>query len=164
MSSLSFHQKASLVFFLDAHKPDSADYCRGCLMDSWSGRRERESYLSYDRTVSSAAGYLAYPTEQRETGFDVTLTTIINGHLVVYSFDDGYLMQPQDTDTTFEEGNELADLIADVERAKNILLEERALKLKQEKEHQDKCQRLARENYERQELARLKSTYENKTK
>lgn len=47
------------MYLLFAIKPDSADYCRGCLMASYSAESFYENYLSPEKLIARLAEYYA---------------------------------------------------------------------------------------------------------
>ena len=67
------------IYTLIAHKPDSTDYCRGCLMGSWSGDFHMEHATSLD-ALSATWKRLEHASLNRDRGeaaYDITL--LING-------------------------------------------------------------------------------------
>ncbi|MBK3779829.1 hypothetical protein G3A43_06150 [Paraburkholderia aspalathi] len=66
-------------YTLIAHKPESQDYCRGCLMESYSGDFEMHHARSLDEFADSYKryGHANGKLGHGECGYDITL--LING-------------------------------------------------------------------------------------
>lgn len=74
-----------LRFTLIAHKPESSDYCRGCLMDRWWGDNQIHSAVNEADVIELGIGYLTRETEDREAGYTLTVIGVTDGQLVTCS-------------------------------------------------------------------------------
>jgi hypothetical protein len=67
------------IYTLIAHKPESADYCRGCLVGSWSGdfHMENATTLAALSTTWKRLEHANLDRDRGEARYDLTL--LING-------------------------------------------------------------------------------------
>jgi hypothetical protein len=62
-----------MSYLLIAYKPDSYDYCRGCLMDSYSSDFQQSQHEDRAKLIEQAAELDAYETRSGEEGYSVTI-------------------------------------------------------------------------------------------
>jgi hypothetical protein len=63
------------------HKPESADYCRCCLMESYSGSFEHQSNLNEEQAVSLIARALSTELKRNEAGYTAIIFVSFKGQL-----------------------------------------------------------------------------------
>lgn len=62
------------TYLLIANKPDSADYCMGCQMESYSGDYIIEHNLTEEALIERIAELESKPLGRGESGYDITFT------------------------------------------------------------------------------------------
>ena len=93
-------------FIVIANKPDSAEVCKGCVMDEWPANHEEHYAVSRAEAIRYSAKYLTTVLQPGEEGYTITLVTIKDGQFIVYEWDNGYICSI--------EGDELDDLIKEI--------------------------------------------------
>lgn len=158
-----------MIITVLAYKSDGADYCRGCLMDSWGadfefGVYDEEEYPSGPLTITAAAGfvhkYLACNDDKEVRGsYDITI--LLNGKECRRYFTRTAATTAELTDPVAKAvmGQAKALLAAD-KKAK-----EEAAKAEEERRDAEKApftkeQERLKEAHEREEYARLKAKFE----
>lgn len=135
-----------------AHKPDGADYCRGCLMDSWSGEFETCLTEDIDELMSNYAPLALRKYEDREPRFEFTF--LIDGRPIYPS----WTPDDEDEQEMFLRRKMAEAADDEVERIKQRKIEEAARK-KEEDRLRAIREAEEREREERATLARLQSKY-----
>ena len=146
-------------FTLISHKPDSDDYCKGCLMATYTGNLEVFGCIAKEKLISSIIEYKTRELQYNETGYTFIVTTIINEELV--TFDDFI----DSTNNYSNSGNDyslyycIKSIIDEINKGIKSVEEKRVLELKEAKEKQNKAFEKAREAAELQEFKRLKAKF-----
>jgi hypothetical protein len=135
-------------YLVIANKPDSEDYCRNCLMESYSSDFEIRNFVfdpEYDESdeyrrkqaVESVAEFLSRNPFMRtnEIGYEVHVFADCD-------------------DVTYE-------ITQEAEILKNQLIEKEKQRLQYEKQVKEEKERLRKEEYERKELERLQKKFNN---
>lgn len=126
-----------MKYLLIAYKPDSADYCRGCHMASYSSDHQQLETDDKSELLDFWAGLLAKELGYNEEGYEFTLY----GDYTKDGFDDAYDLE--------QEAKALAIRIK-AEREAKKKIEEETKKLRERQKQEDR---------ERAQLAELQKKY-----
>lgn len=151
------------VFLIVYNKPSSSDYCRGCLMDSYSSDSGTSTSNSVDRVIERCVSLLSKKLGCGEDGYNIKIYKEgcgFNNYMEFYNHD-GDCSSPWWGDG--DEYDEGAVNNEDVEKIKQGVkegIEQKKIEQK-EKERKEEKTRKARDHAEKKrEYERLKKEFE----
>ncbi len=158
-----------MVITVLAYRSSGADYCLGCLMESWGsdfefGVYDEGEYPSGPQTITAAAGFVSkflLYNDDKENGGDYDITILLDGRECHYYFTSSTATRAELTDTVAK---------AVMEQAKGFLAadkkaKEEAAKAEEAQEEAEKAawtkeQARLKEVKDREEYTRLKAKFE----
>lgn len=146
------------MYTLTLHKPDSADYCRGCLMASYSGDFSYTANIEEADLIRSIVDAITQKLSLNETGYTAYVHALLNG--VLHAFEvyehNGRAIVSFHT----EEGEEaLQSLVQAIQQRTQQALVDREAKERAAKEEATRRQAERTAAREQAELRRLQSKY-----
>jgi len=150
------------TFTIVAHKPESFDYCRGCVTETYSGGFEICHNVDAEKAIVYAAELLARPIRVNEVGFDICFMTVHEGQML--SFDqDGKRQSPIPEDESVEDRENLEKQIRAFVEALWVKVDSfivRRVNEQIEREEREAAERKARQEADEREILRkLKEKY-----
>lgn len=151
------------IYTIIKHREDSADYCRGCLMDSSEGEFDLVITDNSDQAISYVTAYLS-------DGMAWT-NPDLNSKYLAYATTDVILMingwspgRDWNVDENFvipeEWEKEYSEIIAEANRRATLNIEHRVAEKKEQKQRKNKADADQQRRNELHRLAELKAKYE----
>ncbi|GBG14330.1 1,4-alpha-glucan branching enzyme [Novimethylophilus kurashikiensis] len=157
------------IYTLIALKEESQSYCRGCLMDTYSGDYQLWYGLDRDALIAKMAEFKLKNTDLGHSESGYSLTVLING--IPWDYSDYHILnQPVDVDAVYDAQSAYSEEFSEIARlAKEavVVLQAQQAEKKAEadrlaKEAEDERNRLAaiaKEEAERAEYLRMQAKF-----
>lgn len=156
-----------MLFTLIAHKPESCDYVRGCLMANYSGDLQVYINLTREELIEKLVKYRSVELGFNESGYDIEILTAIDGFIARFLCDldiqEGSIDIP---DSAFDKKQQMDIEIDSIQReAAEIIQKEKQRQEQLKKENNARKILEEQEREKRAELAqleRLRAKYSEK--